>query len=729
MPLPRPFALVQTEDQWLRCAHQDTALIGSVVELAFETPSSPVAAGPVPTPAGLAFDSWCRLYHSIPEDGRLQRQLWAPSDPQKPAFPRPEPVDLFAPTRLSDPGDFYRVDPSCAPLVDPRALAIDLDDRLLVAEASAQRIQVFDLWSSRLLRSVAIPAQPLDMAVEGDAVMLLLGSPAGLARLGARTGPSPRDLPKAAKNPGRLAVAPGGELFLIDNAGAHGAMIISEAHQPIAAPFATDIEFLPGDVYEGGDRHTVLVAARRPGEDFLCLGITSTVKHLPPLKARGYDGRGIVRTPDHRIGFWTARGFRHAIPARVRYAKKGRVTTFLLDSGQFRNQWGRLFLDACIPNNTSITVEFVAADEPPSDPALARTPPGNVQSAAVHRPELSPAMPPGSLVPANATKGVYRRDTGCELPWARIADGDPFETYEAEILTGPGRFLWVFVELEGDTRFTPRLRSLRAEYPSHDLTRRLPKVFSRDAEAASFLHRYLAMFDGTLGEWDAKAAARHALLDPGGAPPEVLPWLGSFVGMVLDERWSLPSQRQAIREAIWLFRFRGTLPGLKRFLEMYLNTRVIIIEKFRLRGLGTLGDAGGPVSRAILGAGFRVGGEVGESQLNPLAGSTEDAFDTHAHRFTVIIPASLSDEQMAVVRQILDVHRPAHTLVDECTVGAGMRVGRGLLVELTSIIGRTGGFRQAQIGGSVLSRGAVIGRPSAGTVPGASVLGWDSRVG
>jgi phage tail-like protein len=331
-------------------------------------------------------------------------------------------------------------------------------------------------------------------------------------------------------------------------------------------------------------------------------------------------------------------------------------------------------------------------------------------------------------VPAAPTRILERRTTGRELPWARFEIADPFETYEAPVLSGPGRYLWVVIELRGNTRFTPRFRSLRVEYPSHDLLRRLPKLYSREPEPESFLRRYLAMFDGVLTEWDGKATARHALLNPSGALPEVLPWLGSFVGMTLDERWPVATRRTAIREAIWLFRFRGTVPGLKRFLEIYLNTQVIIVERFRFRGLGAVGDAGGPVSRAILGAGFRVGGAVGDSTFNPLSGATEDAFDTHAHRFSVVIPASLSDEQMSVVQQILDRHRPAHTLVDVCTVGAGMRVGRGLL-EMTSIIGRTGGFRRLQIGGSTLGRDAIIGRPRPGTVPEASILGRDSRVG
>ena len=106
-----------------------------------------------------------------------------------------------------------------------------------------------------------------------------------------------------------------------------------------------------------------------------------------------------------------------------------------------------------------------------------------------------------------------------------------------------------------------------------------------------------------------------------------------------------------------------------------------------------------------------------------------DAFDTHAHRFSVVIPAVLTTEQLAVVRRILDVHRPAHTIVDVCTAESGIRVGLALHVGLSAVIGRSGGFTTLQTGSSWLGRGAIVGRPGAGTRVASSRLGFDSGVG
>lgn len=749
MPAPRPFALIRTEDQWRRVAHDRTALEGGAVQLARDEGAAGVEhVEPPPAPpiaAGLAFDGQCRLYHSLPEEGRVERLMWAADDPLRIEQRRPTPLDLFEADEPPGLGDFEAVDEAAGPLLEPVGLAVDENERLFVAESSGRRILVYDLWSRRLLRRVRVGARVFDLAARGDEVYALLGSPAGLLRLNARTEtwslPLPVPLPGLTR-PTRLALSPAGEVFLLDGAGTADAHVVPllRPEQSFAVPFATDIEFQPDDSHDSDtsdatDTSTILVIARRPGEDFRRFRLSPAARdETSSLKARGYDGRGIVLTPDGRIGYWTAKGFRNSVPARARYFDAGRVTTFRLDSGEFHTTWGRIFVDACIPRETEVRAHCVVADEPPEGATLARTPPANLLSMTISRPDLSPPMPPLSLVPGagDVKQLLHRRETGRELPWVRREEDDPFETYEAPVIAGPGRYLWVTLELRGNTRFTPRVRAVRAEYPAHDYLRRLPKTFSRDDATASFLRRYLSIFEGTLGEFEARSDARRALIDPRSAPPELLPWLAGFVGLVVDERWPVETRRRLIAEAIWLFRFRGTPRGLARFLEIYTGTRVILIEKFRTRGMGgaLVGETGQFSSTSVLGAGFRVGGAVGSEQETVLTGTVEDAFETHAHRFSVVIPAALTAEQTDVVRHILEVHRPAHTLYDLCTLDAGMRVGRGLNVGLTSIIGRDNGFAPLQVGGnSRVGRGAVVGRPEPGTSIGGSRLGTDSRVG
>jgi phage tail-like protein len=744
----RPFALVHTRDQWSRAAHQGTAIERSTgaVRLAGtpEGESAPLDV-PLPSPAGLAFDPWCRLFRSLPEEGRIERTLNATADPLVAAEEQPAPLDLFAPPVSPVAGDFGV--PAGGALDLPRGLAIDEDGRLFIAETGAARLVVFDLVERRLLRRVAFPRpdlsfdRPLDVAADGGAVWVALEGAAELARLTARGAPRRVELPAGVGPVDRLALQPAtGALFLLTGAGTAAARIVPFDRPGDAwdAPFATDLEF---------ESESVLVVARRPGEDFLRFHPErGEPDDHPRAKARGYDGRGIVRTPEGRIGFWailpTGEAFRSAVLARVRYERRGRVITFRLDGGAFQMRWGRLFLDACIPNGTEVRVAAVAADEPPDDePLLPRTPPAS--GAAEPLPGVSPPMPAVSLLPDDAAhRPLHRRSSGRELPWAPRPAGAlaAFETYEAPARVAPaepGRYLWVSLLLLGDGKTTPRVKSLRVEKPGHDLLRRLPKVWSREAIAVDFLERWLAPLDGLLSELDGRATHRRALVDPWSAPAEVLPFLASWMGLVLDERWPLAAKRRLIDELPFLWRFRGTLAGLERFLAIYLEARKgagirpRIVEHWRVRGLGgaIVGVEGEGVltSQAVLGAGFRVGGAIGTTEEVALAG--RDGFATHAHRFTVVVPARLAAEERDVLVHVLDEHRPAHTLFELCTVDAGLRPGVGLYLGLSSIVGRSAGFRPIEIGASSLGTDRILGRPSAGTRPGGSRAGRDSQVG
>jgi phage tail-like protein len=304
----------------------------------------------------------------------------------------------------------------------------------------------------------------------------------------------------------------------------------------------------------------------------------------------------------------------------------------------------------------------------------------------------------------------------------------------------------VKLELAGNTRATPAVRALRVELPSHELLRRLPRVLSREERAADFLRRYLAAPEGFFAGLDVLAATRHVLLDPCAAPEDALPWLAGFMGLVLDERWSTRARRIAIQEAAWLFRFRGTVPGLRRFLEIGIEAPVHLIEHFRLRGQGSalLGDTGEAFTSSVLGAGFRIGGQVGTTELSaPLEGAEgepaaalADSFATRAHRFTVIVSASLDRDRRGIAEWILELHRPAHTLYDICTVDSGMRAGVGLHIGLTSTVGPTGGFTALRLGSgaegayaSVLGRGALLGRAGRGTRVDSAVLGSGTEAG
>ena len=500
--------------------------------------------------------------------------------------------------------------------------------------------------------------------------------------------------------PSRVAVDPGGDVWLLLRDGPEAWVVCASSHRlgsPLTVRGARELAF------DGLGR---LVLGGPPGGDLLVYDVSGgAAVPAPPLDGHAYAGRGIASTPEGRVGFWTSRGFRVARPYRVTFTGTGHVDTFALDARAPRAVWGRVFVEACVPPGTRLELGYSTRDELSSDAA---SPAG--------------ADPAGSDYELGRLCPVHRRETGRELPWTPLARGDRYEVYEAPVMAPPGRYLWLRLQLTGTKTLTPRVRALRVECESHDLLDQLPRIYRQDPVAESGLRRFLAMVDGALTEIEWRAMDRDKILDPHGAPAELLPWLGSLIGLTVDNRWPERARRTLIAEAICLFRRRGTLPGLKRLLEIYLDCPVTILEAFRVRGYGGAfvggRDTRPDASSAVVGQSFRVGG-VGST---PGDDSSQDAFATHAHRFTVLVSRCIDDDELAVVRDLLELHRPAHTLVEVCGSGEGMRVGMSLHVEISSILGPGSGYRRAVVGSGAVGVGTVLGRGRAGIRPGFTTL-------
>jgi phage tail-like protein len=147
----------------------------------------------------------------------------------------------------------------------------------------------------------------------------------------------------------------------------------------------------------------------------------------------------------------------------------------------------------------------------------------------------------------------------------------------------------------------------------------LPPIYSDD----DFMGRFLLIFETILSPIERTVGNLHYYFDAEMTPPELLPWLASWLGLALDERWPDDQRRALILAAVELYQWRGTRRGLSEFLRLYTGLTPEIVE---------------------LGVGRR-------------GATAADAF-----RFTVRLKVpDPSKVDRAVVEAIIEAEKPAHT--------------------------------------------------------------------
>ncbi len=138
----------------------------------------------------------------------------------------------------------------------------------------------------------------------------------------------------------------------------------------------------------------------------------------------------------------------------------------------------------------------------------------------------------------------------------------------------------------------------------------LPAIYRQDPASPGdpLIGRFLAPFEEVFGGVEDLLAEIDRYFAPGTTDaftdadlgPDFLPWLATWVSLVLDPEWDEAKRRRLIDEAVELYRWRGTVRGLKRYLAIYTGVEPQIREGVWPGGMqiGVASRLGGLVSGA-----------------------------------------------------------------------------------------------------------------------------------
>jgi phage tail-like protein len=272
----------------------------------------------------------------------------------------------------------------------------------------------------------------------------------------------------------------------------------------------------------------------------------------------------------------------------------------------------------------------------------------------------------------------------------------PLDALDLLLPGPPAPRLWVGGVVRGDGASTPLLRQMRVDYGRDTLLRHLPALYAADADARDFLERFLSLQDSVLGGLEREIADLARRLDAEAAPdgsPSWLGWLAGWLAFAPNEAWSEAETRANVGEAYRLYGRRGTVAGLRRYVEMYSGLEAHVDEPLQAARVWSLGETSALGFDTMLAPEPPEGAVLGHSAVLDRSHVREtDAVPVLAdlaHRFCVLVrctagarPGALED-----ARAVLEREKPAHTEAHLCVVEPRLRVGLQARVGIDAVVG------------------------------------------
>ena len=172
------------------------------------------------------------------------------------------------------------------------------------------------------------------------------------------------------------------------------------------------------------------------------------------------------------------------------------------------------------------------------------------------------------------------------------------------------------------------MRGVIAGQPSpFPLAHRLPGVLQED----DFLVRFLEAFDEALAPIFLSLDGLGAYVDPQLAPADFLDWLAQWVGIEVDEAWTIDQRREIVAGAVAMHTRRGTVTAIAAAVRLLTGGDVEVTDNGGASWSAEPGAAlpGRARARVTVRVHPRPGTSVDEARLDALVAAVKPAHVPH----------------------------------------------------------------------------------------------------
>ena len=154
---------------------------------------------------------------------------------------------------------------------------------------------------------------------------------------------------------------------------------------------------------------------------------------------------------------------------------------------------------------------------------------------------------------------------------------------DAPLFFARGRYLWLKIELKDRGGIRPQIRRVWIYFPKASWLSYLPEIYSTNQKSASFLERYLGVFQSFYEDMAEKIEEIPRLLEPSTENEPVLNMLSDWLSVENRELWTKDQLCYLVKNAARLYESRGTISCFKELIKLYTGSEPFVVEYHAIR--------------------------------------------------------------------------------------------------------------------------------------------------
>lgn len=146
-----------------------------------------------------------------------------------------------------------------------------------------------------------------------------------------------------------------------------------------------------------------------------------------------------------------------------------------------------------------------------------------------------------------------------------------------------GRYLWFCMEFINYEENQLKINSIKIELPQVTFMDYLPEYYRKNSERNSFLERFIGIYQSIYVDLEDKIDYTPTQFDVDLTNREFLSWICEWLSVKDASIWGEKRLRKLVKEAIKIYKMKGTKRAIAKIVQEYAGIEPIIVEQFDVK--------------------------------------------------------------------------------------------------------------------------------------------------